>query len=111
LKKNIDAVLKSASLAKTSASVVNVDVLSWIESADLEREIDIVFVDPPYPIVEGIYQRVIAGLSRMLNPAGATILFESPFEFEELPECYRMRKTYGKGREDSRCMLIDYLGK
>jgi 16S rRNA (guanine966-N2)-methyltransferase len=112
LKKNIAAVVKSAGLDPSQAQVHSMDVLKYLaQPRDAQLKFDLVFVDPPYALVADHYLEILKQLESILGKEGATLVFESPFEFETIPEPYTVRKVYGKGREDSRCMVLAYPGK
>lgn len=59
---------------------------------------DLVFVDPPYEIIEEIAPALFAKLSSVLEAkAGAIVAFEMPGEMELSPHGWMCLKRIGKG--------------
>lgn len=115
IQRNLDLVVKSVGNHDKSLpySVQSADVFKWMERKCLPRGYegyDIVFIDPPYREVEGSFHRLLSELTALLHPAkGAWILFESPVLIESYPPGYALRKAFGKGREDTRAMLLSWV--
>jgi 16S rRNA (guanine966-N2)-methyltransferase len=110
LKNNLAAVARSLGIADpVPCGVQQQDVFRWLEASShaQDQAPNLVFIDPPYREVEGRYPWILSQLARLLpveNPA--FIILESPRVLDTFPEGYRLMRTFGKGREDSRCLLL-----
>jgi 16S rRNA (guanine966-N2)-methyltransferase len=116
IRQNLAAVIKSAGLSATQAANFEVKeaevkpLLERMHSAGWLGTCDLVFIDPPYEDVAGSYFGVLEALVPLLHlEKGAWILLESPGLLERFPGGYVLRKTFGKGREDTRAMLLSWL--
>ncbi len=97
IKKNIDAVCKSARRDGAELKIVQADVLSWL-LPDQAWAPDIVFIDPPYEIIPGCAPVLFSALSEMLrNKADPVIIFEMPGELTIEPSGWNCVKRLGKG--------------
>ena len=94
---NIAVVAKSARREAGEMRLVMGDALAWRPAAG-EAAPDLVFVDPPYPIIQDIAPRLFAGL--LEATAGANdpiVVFEYPGEIELTPEGWTLIKRIGRG--------------
>ena len=94
---NIAVVAKSARREAGELRLVQGDALAWRPAAG-ETAPDLVFVDPPYPIITDIAPRLFAGL--LEATAGANdpiVVFEYPGELELAPEGWSLIKRIGRG--------------
>jgi 16S rRNA (guanine966-N2)-methyltransferase len=99
---NIVVVAKSARRESGELRLVVGDALGWRPEADMGGtpmpRPDLVFVDPPYPIIQDIAPRLFAGLIEAT--AGAVdpvVVFEYPGEIELAPEGWVLVKRIGRG--------------
>lgn len=115
ISRNLDRVWKSLGSREVARnfSVQAFDVFKWL---DLKRKpdpydgFDLVFVDPPYTQVEAGFHNILSALVPLLSVSrGAWVIFESPVLIDDYPPGYALRKTFGKGREDTRAMLLSWL--
>jgi 16S rRNA (guanine966-N2)-methyltransferase len=114
LRQNMLTVAKSARREAGELRLVSGDALTWrpaVGAADRaaaagtgradtggEAAPDLVFVDPPYPIIQDVAPRLFAGLREVT--AGAEdpiVVFEYPGELELLPEGWTLVKRIGRG--------------
>lgn len=110
LRRNIEVVARSARREAAELRVVAGDALAWRpargEGANADDTgrmpvspwPDLVFVDPPYPIIQDIAPRLFAGL--LDATAGADdpiVVFEHPGEIELAPEGWTLVKRIGRG--------------
>jgi len=97
LRQNLLAVCKSVRRGEADFGISAADVLSWA----LPREApapDLVFVDPPYPIIQDITPRLFARLDEMLlEKTDPVVAFEMPGEMEIAPAGWTAMKRLGKG--------------
>lgn len=96
IRKNIAGVGKSLGRDLSESSVVTADALSlpWSRIAPP----DLVFIDPPYEIIEEIAGRLFRGLSGLLQShSDPLIVFEMPGEMELTPDGWMAGKRLGKG--------------
>jgi 16S rRNA (guanine966-N2)-methyltransferase len=97
IKKNIEAVCKSARRDGAELKIAQADVLSWL-LPDQTWAPDIVFIDPPYEIIPGCAPVLFSALSEMLrNKADPVIIFEMPGELTIEPSGWNCVKRLGKG--------------
>lgn len=97
LRGNIALVAKSARRDAAEARLIVGDALAW-RPAPGEAAPELVFVDPPYPIIQDIAPRLFAGL--LEATAGADdpiVVFEHPGEIELAPEGWALIKRLGRG--------------
>jgi len=112
---NLEVVKKSvgAQDAPSPFTIQAADVFKWLERGNAPvgyHGFDLVFIDPPYREVEGSFHRILNLIVPLLDKEkGAWVVFESPALMEALPAGYALRKTFGKGREDTRGMLLSWL--
>ena len=97
LRQNIEAVCKSLRRDEAGLKVLPGDVLEWTLSV-VETTPDLVFVDPPYEIIEEIAPQIFSRLSRMLKPEhDPVIVFEMPGEITLVPDDWVCVKRLGGG--------------
>ncbi len=97
LRQNIAVVAKSARRDPGELELVNGDALNW-RPATGERGPDLVFVDPPYPIITDIAPRLFEGLTEVTSGvADPLVVFEYPGEIELAPVGWVLAKRIGRG--------------
>jgi 16S rRNA (guanine966-N2)-methyltransferase len=97
LRQNIAVVAKSARREPAEVSLVSGDALSWRPAVG-EGGPDLVFVDPPYPIITGIAPRLFEGLfAATAGVADPLVVFEYPGEIELAPPGWVLAKRIGRG--------------
>lgn len=114
IEQNLQAVLHSAGREEElegNFKITGADVFQWLARGGAPGlQVDLVFVDPPYREVEARYFGVLEQLTSCFHPQkGAWILLESPVLLENFPKGYAVRKQFGRGREDTRAMLLSWL--
>ena len=83
-------------LGLASASVVRSDALRFLAAED--GTYDVVFVDPPYEMVESLGMPLATHIPRVLAPAGV-LVFETAAKVEpDLPLPVRASRRYGSTR-------------
>ena len=103
LRRNIATVAKSARREADELRLVQGDALAWRPAAGeatspFAGAPDLVFVDPPYPIIQDIAPRLFAGLIEATAGADDPIVvFEYPGEIELAPEGWTLIKRIGRG--------------
>jgi len=98
LKRNLAAVGRSLGRGLADVEVVTADALTWIPPGG-ERSADLVFIDPPYDLIEHAAPVLFARLSGALAARpGALVLFETPGELTLAPAGWECVKRLGKGR-------------
>lgn len=97
LKQNVAAVCKSLKRDESGLKVLQGDVLDWTLSA-IETPPDLVFIDPPYDIIEAVAPKVFARLGELLNAVhDPVVVFEMPGEIDLKPEGWTCVKRLGSG--------------
>lgn len=97
LRENIRLVAKSAGRDPSQVRVVPGDALAW-RPAEGEPPPDLVFADPPYPIINDIVPGLFAGLLAATNGAAdPMVLLEHPGELEIMPAGWVLVKRLGRG--------------
>lgn len=96
LRRNLAAVCKSLRRTENGIMVLSMDATEVpIGTSEIP---DLVFVDPPYEIIEEIAPALFAKLSSVLEAkAGAIVAFEMPGEMELSPHGWMCLKRIGKG--------------
>jgi 16S rRNA (guanine966-N2)-methyltransferase len=95
LRQNIAAVCKSLKREERGLKVLQGDVLEWTMTA-VETAPDLIFIDPPYEIIEEIAPRVFARLSEWLKTVrDPLVVFEMPGEITLEPEGWTCVKRLG----------------
>ncbi len=95
IKENIRIVAKSMARERLDATVVPGDALKSNGLSD--GEFDLIFVDPPYEIIEASAPRIFSTLSRILAKNGR-VVFEMPGRLEFSPDGWTLIKRIGKGK-------------
>lgn len=97
IRQNITAVARSARREASELRLVPGDALAW-RPAPGEAPPELVFVDPPYPIIQDIAPRLFAGLLEATTAGDDPIVvFEYPGEIELTPEGWTLAKRIGRG--------------
>ena len=97
LKQNVASVCRSLGRDAKGLVVTTADAvtLPWPEG---EAAPDLVFVDPPYPIIAEVAPKIFARLTEILaSKADALVLFELPGGTEISPEGWACVRRIGKG--------------
>jgi 16S rRNA (guanine966-N2)-methyltransferase len=106
VRQNIAAVCKSVRRSDEGLVVSQTDVLDWsLPHGALVP--DLVFVDPPYEIIEAIAPKLFAKVTEWLLPKpDPVIVFEMPGEIALTPEGWTCVKRLGKGaRQPTVCFF------
>ena len=94
---NIEAVCKSLRRSAADLNVAQADVLDWILPATRPVP-DLIFIDPPYEVIEDLAPRLFARLDELLKTkADPVIVFEMPGEVRLSPEGWTCVRRLGKG--------------
>jgi 16S rRNA (guanine966-N2)-methyltransferase len=105
LRQNIAAVCKSLGRDEQGLAVLQADARG---APGADREVpDLVFIDPPYEIIEEIGPALFAKLAVALAPKpDALVVFELPGEITLAPEGWTLLKRLGKGaRQPTVCFF------
>jgi 16S rRNA (guanine966-N2)-methyltransferase len=95
LRQNITSVCKSLKRDEQVVKVLQGDVLEWTLNA-VETPPDLVFVDPPYEIIEAVAPKIFARLSELLKPVNdPVVVFEMPGEITLDPAGWTCVKRLG----------------
>ncbi|MCF3651168.1 RsmD family RNA methyltransferase [Synoicihabitans lomoniglobus] len=97
LRRNITAVCRSLGRDETDLQVVAGDAVK-VPWPVAEARPDLVFIDPPYPIIAEVAPAIFARLSELLGQnADALVLFELPGGLELNPAGWACVRRIGKG--------------
>lgn len=97
LKKNISAVGKSLRKEEAALKILHGDVLEWTLGA-IETVPDLVFIDPPYAIIQETAPRIFEKLDKLLRPEGdPVVVFEMPGEITLEPKGWSCVRRLGGG--------------
>lgn len=97
LRQNLTLVAKSARREAGELRLVVGDAVTWRPEAGGPMP-DLVFVDPPYPIIQDIAPRLFAGLREATaGVEDPIVVFEHPGEIELAPEGWVLIKRIGRG--------------
>jgi 16S rRNA (guanine966-N2)-methyltransferase len=97
VRQNILAVCKSLGRDAKDVQVVQADA-RVVPLGGVAEVPDLVFIDPPYPIIEEIAPRLFARLAEVLgSKPEALVVFELPGELELAPPGWVQLKRLGKG--------------
>ena len=89
--------IKSLKRDERGLKVLSGDVLEWTLPV-VETVPDLVFIDPPYDLIEGCAPKLFARLSELLKPeSDPVIVFEMPGEITLAPEGWVSVKRLGGG--------------
>jgi 16S rRNA (guanine966-N2)-methyltransferase len=95
LRQNLAAVCKSLGRDVAGVEVYQADAVT-VPSGDGVP--DVVFIDPPYEIIEEVAPALFARLATLLAPKpDALVVFEMPGEIELSPPGWTLVKRLGKG--------------
>ena len=105
IQQNIEAVCKSLARGPHDLSVLNRDATSGFAGAGAVP--DLVFIDPPYDVIEAVAPSLFARLTEFLAPKpDPVIIFEMPGELELRPAGWQCVKRLGKGvRQPTVCFF------
>jgi 16S rRNA (guanine966-N2)-methyltransferase len=93
---NLVAVCKSASRDPSAFRVVSADAFTWRPAE--EEQASLIFVDPPYRLIEANAGRLFAAFDVLLSRArGARVVFEVPAELELQQAGWSIVKRLGGG--------------
>jgi len=94
IKDNIRIVAKSMGVTNLDAKVVQGDAL---KATTLDKEkFDLIFVDPPYDMIESSASILFNTLNRILDEDGIAVV-EMPGQLEIIPEGWVLKNRLGKG--------------
>jgi 16S rRNA (guanine966-N2)-methyltransferase len=97
LRQNIAAVCKSLKRDDRGLLVAQSDVLDWHLPAGAQVP-DLVFVDPPYELIEDVAPKLFARFTEMLSSkADPVVVFETPGEVTLQPAGWTCVRRLGKG--------------
>ncbi|MDR0902320.1 MAG: RsmD family RNA methyltransferase [Opitutaceae bacterium] len=97
LRRNIEAVCKSAARDPRALAVSQSDAALWTPAPGAPPP-DLVFVDPPYEIIPEFAPRLFAMLAPLLAPhPDPVVIFEMPGELTLAPPGWTCVKRLGKG--------------
>ena len=95
LRQNVAAVCKSLRREESGLKVLQGDVLEWALTV-VESAPDLVFIDPPYEIIEDVAPKVFARLSDLLEAVrDPVVVFEMPGVITLKPEGWTCVKRLG----------------
>ena len=95
LRQNITSVCKSLKRDEQGIKVLQGDVLEWTLNA-VETPPDLVFVDPPYEIIETVAPKIFERLSELLKTVrDPVVVFEMPGEITLDPAGWTCVKRLG----------------
>ncbi len=96
IKANIQIVAKSMGADRLDAKTLIGDA---IKATALENDsFDMIFVDPPYDMIESSAPALFSTFNRLLAENGI-VVFEMPGRLEIEPEGWNLRKRIGKGKD------------
>lgn len=97
LKSNLTGVSKCLGFIEPPCDVSRADVFKWRPAPP--ESFDLVFIGPPYDIIEAHYQLIFDLAGLCLLPGGESrVLFEMPGRLELEPAGWKMERRLGKGR-------------
>lgn len=97
VRQNIEAVRKSLGRSAVDLTVSQSDVLDWILPPGSAVP-GLVFIDPPYEVIETVAPRLFARLDEWLaTKADPVIVFEMPGEITLSPDGWTCVRRLGKG--------------
>ena len=102
VKENLAIVAKSMQQPLDSR-IVCADVLTFQNSAP---PFSVVFVDPPYELIEDATPKLFALFDTLLAENG-TVVFEAPGHLEPMADGWTLRKRLGKGIDQPTACLIE----
>ena len=103
IKDNIRIVAKSMESPRLDAQVLPLDVINWSPTDD---PFDIIFVDPPYDIIEEIAPKLFALFDKLATENGI-IAFEMPGNLTLESPNWLLKKRFGKGKhQPTLCLYL-----
>jgi len=97
IRQNITAVCKSLSRPESVVRVAQMDAITWLKAMP-GIEPDLVFIDPPYEIIEEVGPGLFAALSeRLTSKKDPVVVFEMPGELSLEPSGWSCVRRLGKG--------------
>ena len=108
LRENIAAVERSLGNSPGAVEAVGADVLKWRPTGGALAEI--LFVDPPYEMIEKSAGTLFERFEGWLTPGGI-VVFEMPGEIELEPEGWTCGRRLGKGRNQPTCCFFERSGE
>ena len=97
LKSNLAGVSKCLGLVEPPCEVSRADVFKWRPTPP--GSYDLVFIGPPYDIIESRSQMIFDLAGLCLRPGGESrVLFEMPGRLELEPAGWKLERRLGKGR-------------
>tara|TARA_B110000305_G_C19416405_1_gene628230 strand:- start:303 stop:863 length:561 start_codon:yes stop_codon:yes gene_type:complete len=97
IQSNIKAVCKSNGTSPSNITVQQSDVLRWTPVT--HHHYDIIFIDPPYDMIEENIDKLFSLLDKSLTLApNGLIAFEMPGKLEFEPQGWSLKKRLGKGK-------------
>lgn len=106
IKDNIRIVAKSMGVPSLNANVIQGDAKK--ATALQGEKFDMIFVDPPYDIIESSAPFLFPTLDRILEENGK-IVFEMPGRMEIIPHGWILRKRIGKGNDQSTACIYNRI--
>jgi 16S rRNA (guanine966-N2)-methyltransferase len=108
LRRNMEAVAKSAGVDEMLMKIEQSDVLRW-KRLD-ERAADIIFVDPPFAEIRGWAEKLFQRFDEFLVKGEAGIVvFEMPGELELESPGWELDRRIGRGRGQPTCCVYKRL--
>lgn len=105
LRRNLSAVCKSLGRDENDLAVVQADALV-LPGAGAAAP-DLIFVDPPYEIIETIAEPLFARLGALCeSQAGVLVVFEMPGEKDLAPAGWQPVKRLGKGARQPTAVIF-----
>ncbi|MCH6257695.1 16S rRNA (guanine(966)-N(2))-methyltransferase RsmD [Puniceicoccaceae bacterium K14] len=101
IKTNISIVAKSMAVQSLDTEILPIDVTKW----SLEnKNFDLVFVDPPYEIIDRVSSRLFQLFDSILTESGI-VAFEMPGKLDLTHPNWTLKKRFGKGAHNPTCCL------
>ncbi len=94
IKDNIRIVAKSMGAGMLDAKVIQGDALKATHLVN--EKFDLIFVDPPYDMIESSASTLFSTLDRILDEDGIAVI-EMPGQLEIAPDGWVLKKRLGKG--------------
>lgn len=96
IKDNLKIVAKSMGQPRLEATVLPGDAIKASPIGD--ERFDLIFVDPPYNLIESSQEQLFRTFDRILEKDGL-VVFEMPGQMTFEPRNWELRKRLGKGRD------------
>lgn len=98
IQENIRIVAKSMGVEQLETIVQTGDAIKANSLGD--QRYDLIFVDPPYELIESIQSTLFVTLDRLLTETGI-VVFEMPGRLELEPAGWLLKKRIGKGKDQA----------